>query len=326
MKGLKKIAPACLLLLLGFAAEASAEDVCRPVQILPLPDRPVVGVGGINNLGQVAANSGAPGGVVSAKAFVWDHGRSIPLEPLVAGGSSVAESINDWGQVVGRSTSQGQDVATLWTAHRPAPLPGAAMATGSVINNRGQIAGRRHSFCLFWRTPSSEPIVIADLGGVLCQPTGINDLGEVVGFTDIPNRGSQAFVWNEQSFQIVEAPASIGAGASTELLDINDQGVAVGFVSSDRGNLFMTWSRAAGARVVGTGLTGLATSVNDWSWATGVSGDAPSTLFLIDANGTAVRQSSFPFAVNATELYLNNRFQIAWNTFGATAYTCQLGH
>jgi len=285
----------------------------------------LVAVAGINNWGQVAVNSGAPGGVVSSRAFVWDHGRSTPLEALDAGGTSVADSINDWGQVVGRSTSQGQTLATLWTAHRPVLLPGAA-ATASVINNRGQIAGRRRSQCLFWRTPTSEPIVIADLGGVYCEPFGINDWGEVVGLTDAPNRASQAFVWREGSLQVVDAPASAGAGASTGLFDINNQGVAVGFFTTDAGIRFMTWTRGTGARALGPDISGIATSVNDWSWATGVSGDAPNTLFLFDANGTTVRQGSFPFSVNSSQLYLNNLFQIAWNTLDLEAYTCQLSH
>lgn len=323
MRSPSRILYACLFLILGMAAHARAEDTCSPILIHALPDRPIVGVGDINNWGQVAATSGAPGGVVNSIAFVWHHGRTTELKPLEAGGSSVAESLNDLGQVVGRSSIGMQQVATLWTGGVAALLPGRA-GTASRINNRGQIAGRDGSFCLFWRTPASEPLVIADVGGDSCEPNGINDWGVVVGATRTADGLERAFVWSEHAgVQFVDAPSSVGNNAFVSLNAINSQGLAVGYALNGVGRRLLAWTRSEGSRVVRPDLDGLAADINNWGWAAGLGGDAANNLTLFDVSGARGHTYSIP-AVNGDELYLNDLFQIAWNALDGTAYTCQL--
>ena len=72
--------------------------------------------------------------------------EAYPLSPLPGDAESVANGINDRGEVVGRSVGAGSvDTAVRWGRDGKLtilePLPGNAEATATDINARGQAVG-----------------------------------------------------------------------------------------------------------------------------------------------------------------------------------------
>ncbi len=99
---------------------------------------------GMNNLGQVVGSSFTAGG--ANHAFLWESGAMTDLGTL-GGDSSMAYGINDSGQIVGMSKTPTDVVnyyAFLWEAGKMinlGTLPGGAGSTASDINNVGQVVG-----------------------------------------------------------------------------------------------------------------------------------------------------------------------------------------
>jgi probable HAF family extracellular repeat protein/parallel beta-helix repeat protein len=101
---------------------------------------------GINHLGQVAGFSNISGSSTS-HAFLYTGGRMTDLGTL--GGDSIAEGINDAGQVVGYSyVNSSQTHAFLYTGGRMRDLndllpsgSGWELVYASAINNHGQVVG-----------------------------------------------------------------------------------------------------------------------------------------------------------------------------------------
>ena len=167
---------------------------------------------GINNSGQVVGYYGYFGG--------YPHGfrtaANQPLNPAIddlgpiGNQGSMAEDINDWGQVVGSDKLSlnylGHSFQTA--ANQPInPLTDSlgtlggneCVATG--INNSGQVVGcssNSSGYGRAFRTVANRPINpitddLGTLGGTFISAYGINDSGEVVGSAYTLSNAEHAF-------------------------------------------------------------------------------------------------------------------------------------
>jgi probable HAF family extracellular repeat protein len=194
------------------------------------------------------------------------------------GNNGVANAINDSGEVTGAAENSSLESScpaydstqaqfqryqfkpVVWrhgVVTELATVAGDGVGTGLAINNKGQVAGGSgdcSTFNLQFLIPihplhailwekDGNPIEIPSFGAT--QPggfgnmaLGINNYGEVVGFSTLPGNVSfHAFLWSRGN-QIVDLGAVAGMPSSSAIA-INDSGVVVG-VSQDSMNLVAT--------------------------------------------------------------------------------------
>jgi probable HAF family extracellular repeat protein len=193
---------------------------------------------GINDLGQVAGFSQLPGDTVS-HAFRYDSGTLTDLAP--AGGNSYGYAINNNGDVTGyAATSDGSFHAVLWqgTAMTDLGTLGGSPSYGQAINDVDMVVGLSylsgnavfHAF-LAWQGR------MADLGTLPGSANswayGVNNVGQVVGFSGNSINDYHAFLWDR-----VNGMQDLGTlgGVRSYANAINDVGQVVGFAALPNGN------------------------------------------------------------------------------------------
>lgn len=147
---------------------------------------------GINNRGEVTANSITANGSGTVEASVWQRGKLTPL-PTLGGLSSNANGINASGQVVGRADRKGSQVsgAVLWSNKGILDLGtlGGDNSEAIAINDKHQIVGDSeitpgsailHSFFLAKGKMSD----LNTLGGNDNIAFGLNQREQVTGQSD----------------------------------------------------------------------------------------------------------------------------------------------
>jgi len=240
------------------------------LQVEALEDRSLPSMYAVTDLGSMTPSGGysAPTGVntsgqvvgyavssVSTRAFLWTNGAMIDLGTL-GGPSSVANAINDLGQVVGGAEADGTTAlhAFLLTPEdtdgdgRPDRWfrdidrdgandlmtalelpPGTTNSGGIDINLAGQVvgyagdaAGRSHS--LLWT--AGQLTDLGTLGGQNSSPRGINDSGQVVGMAQDAAGRRRPFLWDAG-----HGMTDIGSASGhleAEAYSINSSGLIVG--------------------------------------------------------------------------------------------------
>jgi uncharacterized membrane protein len=316
------------MLLWCMAAEARAQEACKSVPIPPLEGDRYAQVAGLNDWGQISARSfdvEGGGGTTLVTGFVWSGGRVRVLARLTPDEHTIPTAINDWGQVVGIAGAPDGFAPVLWTRDRVTRLPGLEGDRPSAINNAGQIAGFREGACLFWPGADQEPVVMGTLGGSMCQVLGMNDRGEVVGFSAVADDILYGFIWRDGEFQVAHNAPGFVDGTRTisgsQLVDINDRGLAVGSAWTPRGYEFVRWTGQGDLQTL-TDPGVIAGAINGWGWAAGIVGS--SNLVLVDRTGEARHAGTLTGPVGLPQLHMNDRFQLAWNTNDLRSYFCQL--
>ena len=177
----------------------------------------------INDVGQVVGWSQTASG--EPHPFLWENGKMRDLGTLPGHARSEATAINAKGQIVGG----GGRAALLWQGgimQDLGPLPGgttSAIARG--INDRGQILGiltiSGQNRCFLWESGETQTF---GLPGEGCQPEGINNNGQVVGW--VPGQGG--FLWEQGKMQKLlqlTPPGSMPTGVDTAYaFGINNRG------------------------------------------------------------------------------------------------------
>jgi probable HAF family extracellular repeat protein len=177
------------------------------------PDAPYAEAMDINNIGQVVGSTG-------------DHSRAFRTAP-------------------GQTVQPQDDLGTL----------GGTYIAATAINNAGRVAGRstilgNDSVSHAFRTRPNLPINPAtdDLGGLsnhLTEPYDINEVGDVVGWSQLASLNFHAFISYGDSNAMYDLNNLIPAGSGWELIGasaINEQGVIVGwgnFNGGDTDHAFM---------------------------------------------------------------------------------------
>jgi probable HAF family extracellular repeat protein len=191
--------------------------------------------------------------------FVWLDGKMYPL-PTLGGDNGYAAGANQLGQIVGWAETPVHDptcngrnqvlqfLAVVWgprkgEIHPLPPLAGDPDSAATAINDNGQAVGisglcdqavgrlsARHA--VLWE--NGVPINIGDLGGQAWNtPAAINNRGQVVGFSDLPNDDPNnpnfhAFFWSKASGKPPQDLGVLSGDSLSLAYAINDQGVIVG--------------------------------------------------------------------------------------------------
>jgi len=163
---------------------------------------------GISGLGQIVGEWNVlENGVLVFRAFRWTSTAGMQsLGTLPAGGSSIAYSVNDAGQVVGQANdATGSRRAFLWTEgggmQDLGTLPGDTSAVARAINGAGQAVGwsevpgvARQAF--LWDAVGGMRSLGTLPGGLASQAYGINDAGQVVGGAMLGDGSFHAVLWD----------------------------------------------------------------------------------------------------------------------------------
>lgn len=178
---------------------------------------------GINDAGQIIGYS-AP--INGGGAFLWQGGTFFSLGQF-NGELWLPFAINDAGQIVGALGGGLSGLLYQEGTFTEIPnLPGDSMGSANAISNAGLVAGDslNGSYNAYvWGSGINNGSPI-NLGGTPSSAAkGINDEGEVVGFTNLSANGESAFEWVDGTMIILPSFGTF-AGASA----INDSGEIVG--------------------------------------------------------------------------------------------------
>ena len=219
-----------------------------------LPGTDNIGIGGINNRGQVVgvcfAASALPFGV---QAFLWSQDNGIVGLPVPDGGiTSVAEGINDYGDIAGwfTDTETGYYVAPCkWDSAGNVVRLSLAGNTGAAfdINNLGQVVGCLGGYsevAVIWN-PDGTVVNLGMLQGrQWSRAFHVNDAEQTVGYSYGPDGYYLATMW-----QADDDPIWLGSfgGKYSLPTDLNDLGQVVGYsVGADGYAHGFFWSSATG--------------------------------------------------------------------------------
>jgi probable HAF family extracellular repeat protein len=197
-------------------------------------------------------------GLPESRAVLWGE-HAIDLGTLQGGHESVANSVNNAGQVVGLFTNTIPDVYSMfgsgfqtrafsWKDGRMQDLGtlGGADAQAFRVNERGQVAGQSYlnsDFSSACAMAAGFPVAtgvflwengymqnLGSLGGSCTVLGDLNDRGQVVGFSYLPDDQTfHAFLWEDR--QIQDLGNTFG-GPSSNALAVNEAGHAVGWGQS----------------------------------------------------------------------------------------------
>jgi probable HAF family extracellular repeat protein len=171
----------------------------------------------------VGFSATTPGGFIQ-HGFSWRNGVMTDLG-VINGGYAHAYDINNHGQIVGDSSVDGMNsVPVRWRHGTPSPLT-TGFGAASAINDRGQVTGYYFGGHGSFLWSGGRVTNLGTLpGATFTQSYGINNHGQVVGYTDF-----DAFVW--QHGKMTALPRLAGGG--TAAYDINDRGQIVGYSATN---------------------------------------------------------------------------------------------
>ncbi|MCL1473358.1 DUF3466 family protein [Argonema antarcticum] len=249
---------------------------------------------GINNLGQVVGQSQTASG--AKRAFLWTDGVGMSDLGHFGSNGSYATSINDSGQVSGTSglfpDSRGEARAFRYTdgvgkVNLGVLPPNGGDSRGNDINASGQVVGwanRGHGFgypesndnpgyAVRWTGSSIQSL--GTLGGYYSVGTGINDNGQVTGYSATArNAATHAFLWTEG---VGMTDLGTLGGKNSYASKINNSGQVVGKSQTANGDeRAFLWNESDGMTDLGTlgGKNSYAWGINKFGLVVGNSDDA----------------------------------------------------
>ena len=184
----------------------------------------------LSNAGHVVGISTVSGDIT--RGFLWQDGEMIDLGHL-GFPNTAALGVNDTGQVVGFSlVSSSEPHAFLWEDGVMTDLPsqlGGSASAASDVSDAGHIAGwgytETEAHAGLW--DNGVMIELGTLGGEMSADFGVNDLGQVVGYSERAEGGAvfHAFLWHEG--KMIDLGA-IGGFDSSRADAVNNSGMVIG--------------------------------------------------------------------------------------------------
>jgi len=209
----------------------------------------------INSSGQIVGviNRRHPSG-----AFLWTKTTGIQDLGSISG-TSDATAINNSGQVVGSFGTVGDEQAFIWTQATGMQALGF-YGNPSGISDGGQIAGYYNDaspLAFFWSQATGFQD-LGTLGGCCSQATGINDSGQVVGWSYTTSGETHPFFWTLSA-------GMQDLGFIGEALGINNVGQVVGSYSNGGTASAFLWTQTTGLQDLGIdqGYASSASAIND---------------------------------------------------------------
>jgi len=303
-------------------------------------------------------------GFPEIRAVLWKHGHIINLGTLDGGYESVAHAVNSKGQVVGLSLNTIPDPnsiigsfygigfqqtrAFLWQNGVMQDLGTLGQGTDAIallINERGQVAGDSYTStdpspscnyngnvfplttgAFLWER--GEMTDLGGLGGTCTLVSGLNNRGQVVGFSNLGgDEAAHAFRWDRATHPHLRDLGTLG-GVLSLAEAMNEAGDAVGAADlpGDQVTHATLWGRdgITDLGAVGADQCAIAFSVNSTDQVVGISGpncgfdQANAFLWerggpMIDLNVFVPASSDLHLRAGAT---INDRGEIA--VFAAT--------
>lgn len=176
------------------------------------------------------------------RGFLWENGTLTDIGTLGVGTSCQAHGINNEGQIVGwsRFETSSRKHGFVWHDGAMTDIgPEEGMSWANDINESGVIAGwigtPSVGGACYW--DSSGFHALGTLGGNFSWAYGINDLGDVVGYSAKTSWGFHAFLWHDGIMGDLNPTTGVYAAAHA----VNNKGQAVGYVDSPYTNTAYLW-------------------------------------------------------------------------------------
>jgi probable HAF family extracellular repeat protein len=220
--------------------------------------------------------------------------------------------VNAAGQVAGLAGVTHEQNAVLWSGGTTTYLGLSntmqyAIGAAAAINKHTQVVGTDTGRAVLWNG-TTTPTLLADLGGVGGAANGINDGGQIVGYSLLASGGAHAALWNGNT-----AATDLGTlgGVNSYAQDINQQGWIVGAseLAGSTGTHAVLWS-AGQATDLGIGY---ATALNDAGQIVG-NGETGAVVWN---GGVATALGGFGTLLESNQpADINNRGQVVGTSFG----------
>jgi probable HAF family extracellular repeat protein len=249
----------------------------------------------VNGSGEVAGAGGIAGPASPNHAFLWISGRAHDLGVLPGGHSSRANAIDNSGQVAGTATDAAYNDHAFFTAGPSMPmqnlgtLHGWPYSEAFAINSSAEVVGDSASpnggnTGFWWTRNTGMRPLHALIGGRLCRATAINDLAQIVGYSDT---SAGRLVWHAclwpRSTWVPEDLGTLPRFDASFASGINRSGQIVGESATNAGLVHaFIWSKQTGMVDLGTlDPNGFSTAkaINDSGEVVGIAGPRSTNWF-----------------------------------------------
>ena len=221
----------------------------------PLPGGLFSVAAGINSGSVVTGTSTTSHG--NDHAVLWISGKIRDLGALPGGSVSTANAINDAAQVAGGSDSAGTDThAILWSKATGMQdlgtiLPSGGYSVAEGLNRFGEVVGQctvgsggqTHAFV--WTKAHGIKDLGTLSGGANSFAYHVNDLGQIVGFSDFGASYSHAVLWTPAGK--IQDLGTLTNATDSNAYGINNSGQVVGYaVFPNSAYHGFVWTKTAG--------------------------------------------------------------------------------
>lgn len=199
----------------------------------------------INDLGQVVGESETSNGEIHA--FLWERGFMRDLGN--PGETSSAHGINNKAVIVGAIFAKNvRGGAVVWKDGSRQSLgdlgPSGSGSTAIAINNGGEIVGVSSGLALngsgviravIWQSGAIRDI--GTLGGLNSTANGLNNHGDVVGWAELGDQTTAAFIWRDGAMHQLGMFSNglLAPGNGIQATAANDRGQIVGSSLNSKG-------------------------------------------------------------------------------------------